>query len=69
MSKKPLKTDKSGYRIMYISIAFLRKTRSLNTLRLLQFSIFFHESFRIIVELNFALNLLLGFSKKIAALF
>ena len=43
--------------------AFLRKTRLLKTLRLLHFSIFFHEIFRINVELNFALNLLLGFLK------
>ena len=42
--------------------AFLRKTRLLKTLRLLHFSIFFYEIFRINVELNFALNLLLGFS-------
>ena len=42
-------------------VAFLRKTGLLKTLRILHFSIFFHEIFRINVKLNFALNLLLGF--------
>ena len=41
--------------------AFFRKTRLLKTLRLFHFSIFFHEIFRTNVQLNFALNLLLGF--------
>ena len=44
---------------------FLRKTRSLKTLRLLRFIIISHEIFRIKVELNFALNLLLRFLRKI----
>ena len=52
MSKKPLRMDKCGH-----------KTRSLKSLRLLHFSIFFHEIFRINVKPNFALNLLLGFLK------
>ena len=44
--------------------AFLPKTRSLKTQRLLHFSIFFREIVRIKVDLNFALNLLWGFRKK-----
>ena len=60
MSKKPLRMDKSGHISIRVFL-FLRKTRLLKTLRLLHFSIFLHEIFRINVELNFALNLLLGF--------
>ena len=55
--------DKSGH--ILIRVLFLRKTRSLKMLiRLLQFSVILHEIFKINVELNFELNLLLGFLKK-----
>ena len=58
-------------KIGQISVHVLRKSSSINTLKLLQFLIVFHKNLRINVELNFAYNLL-GFFKnflKLAAKF
>ena len=50
-------------KISHISVRdFFEKFSSLKSLRLLNFSIFSHEIFRIGVKLNFELNLLLLFT-------
>ena len=56
-------------KIGHISIFVFALNALAQNAKAFKFSIFFHEIFRINIEVNFALNLLLGFLKKLFAKF